>query len=82
MQSIEPRGLRRAAAAAYLGISRSHFDTQREAGNIPAPKKLLGVVLWDRRDLDSLFDGKAIVADNDNVSGYWDEACANANPNT
>ena len=40
---LEPRGLRRAAAAAYLGISPSHFDTHRKAGNIPAPKLLFGI---------------------------------------
>ncbi len=68
-----PRGLRRAQAAAYLGISPSHFDRQRQAGAIPPPKLMFGVDLWDRHDLDSLFDGKAMVADNDN---YWDRACA------
>ena len=73
MQHVQPRGLRRAAAAAYLGISPSHFDKERLAGNIPAPKSLLGVVVWDRHDLDSLFDGKPIEAANDNQQGAWDE---------
>ncbi|TDR35464.1 hypothetical protein DES43_109102 [Aquamicrobium defluvii] len=70
---ILPRGLRRAQAAAYLGISPSHFDKQRQAGAIPAPRQLFGVELYDRHDLDLLFDGKAMVACNDN---YWDKACA------
>lgn len=73
-----PRGMRRAIAASYLGISPSHFDKQRQAGAIPPPKLLFGVELYDRADLDSLFDGKAIVADNDN---YWDQACARKSPN-
>lgn len=74
MQHVQPRGLRRAAAAAYLGISPSHFDKERAAGNIPAPKCLLGVVVWDRHDLDSLFDGKTIEAANDNQpANEWDE---------
>jgi hypothetical protein len=70
---LEPRGLRRAAAAAYLGISPSHFDTQRKAGNIPAPKLLFGVELYDRHALDALFDGKqaAPAAANDN-NNPWD----------
>lgn len=71
--AVQPRGLRRAQAAAYLGISPSHFDKQRQAGAIPPPKLMFGVDLWDRLDLDSIFDGKAIVADNDN--NYWDRAC-------
>ncbi|RUX48854.1 hypothetical protein EOA33_14340 [Mesorhizobium sp. M4A.F.Ca.ET.050.02.1.1] len=76
--SLQPRGLRRAAAAAYIGISPSHFDKERAAGNIPPAKTLFGVALWDRFDLDSLFDGKptAAVAANDNDSDYWDRECA------
>jgi hypothetical protein len=74
MHAVQPRGLRRAAAAVYLGISPSHFDKERAAGNIPAPKHLLGVVLWDRHDLDSLFDGKPIEAANDNKrADEWDQ---------
>lgn len=62
--NIQPRGLRRAQAAAYLGISAAHFDKQVKAGLVPAPRLMLGVALWDRRGLDALFDGPA--ADNDN----------------
>lgn len=65
-----PRGLRRSAAAAYLGISPSHFDKQRAAGAIPPPREMFGVILWDRFDLDALFDGGQIAtACNDNE---WD----------
>lgn len=74
MQEIHPRGLRRAAAAAYLGISPSHFDKERAVGNIPAPRQMFGVQIWDRHDLDLLFDGKSSepVAMNDNDAGAWD----------
>jgi hypothetical protein len=62
-----PRGLRRAAAAAYLGISPSHFDKQRALGEIPAPRRMFGVEIYDRHDLDFLFDGKPGVSPaNDN----------------
>jgi hypothetical protein len=67
--NIQPRGLRRASAAAYLGISPSHFDTQRKAGAIPEPKLMFGVWLWDRVQLDALFDGDSPAAENDNISG-------------
>lgn len=80
MQDIQPRGLRRAGAAAYLGISASHFDKCRASGEIPAPRCLFGVELYDRHELDLLFDGKPgrvmPVAANDNDSDYWDRECA------
>ncbi|AHY49357.1 hypothetical protein JQ582_37150 [Bradyrhizobium japonicum] len=50
-------------------MSPSHFDAQRKAGNIPAPKQMLGVVLWDRNDLDRLFDCVSVANDNED---YWD----------
>lgn len=77
---VQPRGLRRAEAARYLGISPSHFDTQRKAGAIPAPRQILGVVLYDRRELDSIFGGAQPAAANDNASDYWDKACGSENP--
>lgn len=76
---VQPRGLRRADAARYLGMSPSHFDAQRKAGNIPAPKQMLGVVLWDRQDLDRLFDGVSVANEND---GYWDKACGSESLNS
>lgn len=66
-----PRGLRRAQAAAYLGISPAHFDKQRLAGAIPPPKQMFGVWIWDRYKLDALFDTVEHRADNDNSSD-WD----------
>ncbi|WP_299935365.1 hypothetical protein [uncultured Nitratireductor sp.] len=69
-----PRGLRRAQAAAYLGISPSHFDKQRALGVIPAPRRMFDVDLYDRHELDLLFDSKATpVAANDNESSRWEE---------
>lgn len=68
---IVPRGLRRVDAARYLGISPSHFDAQRKAGNIPAPKQMLGVVLWDRNDLDRLFDDVPAETQTNSVNP-WD----------
>jgi hypothetical protein len=78
-----PRGMRRAVAAAYLGISPSHFDVQRALGEIPAPHMMLGVELFDRTELDALFETSSIVVSNDNDSDYWDRECAiNGNQNT
>ena len=66
-----PRGLRREKAAAYLGISPSHFDKQRALGAIPAPRHMFGVWLWDRCALDALFDEAVPEAQNDNFN-EWD----------
>jgi hypothetical protein len=81
---VQPRGLRRAAAAAYLGISPSHFDKYRALGEIPAPRRMFGLELYDRADLDLLFDGKpTLVADNDNQACSWDAHWeSTGNPNT
>ena len=51
-----PRGLRREAAAYYVGVSPSKFDEWVLTGLMPAPKKEGGVVVWDRRKLDAAFD--------------------------
>ena len=71
---LTPRGLRRAQAAAYLGISPSHFDKQRALGTIPQPKRILGVEVYDRLDLDRLFGELPMMAGNDN--NPWDAALA------
>ena len=81
--NITPRGLRRAQAAAYIGISPSHFDKQRALGAIPAPRSMFGVDLYDRHELDFLFDSKAAsVAANDNNRQFWDTCFDIANPAT
>lgn len=72
-QRVQPRGLRRADAARYLGISPAHFDNQVRAGAAPKPLALFGVSIWDRNDLDRLFDGVSVANDDD---GYWDKACS------
>lgn len=81
-----PRGLRRAAAAAYLGISPSHFDKRRALGEIPSPRRMFGVEIYDRHDLDALFDGGTSVPSNDNNipeaiawEKHWQDS---ANPDT
>lgn len=56
---IEPRGLRRPAAANYMGISPTHFDKLVEDGKLPRPKKLGRCTVWDRHQLDNAFDNLA-----------------------
>lgn len=53
--TLAPRGLSRAEAAAYIGISPSTFDAMVCDGRMP-PAKIVGTRrLWDRTRLDSAF---------------------------
>lgn len=54
--AVSPRGLSRADAAAYVGISATLFGQLVEAGVFPAPKRLAGRCVWDRVSLDRAFD--------------------------
>ena len=53
---IEPRGLSRADAAGYLGVSASLFDAMVRDGRMPQPKRINSRVVWDRWELDAAFD--------------------------
>jgi predicted DNA-binding transcriptional regulator AlpA len=53
---IEPRGLCREDAAAYMGIGATLFDRLVAAGRAPKPGRLDGRVIWDRRKLDRFLD--------------------------
>lgn len=49
---VGQQGMRRNAAAAYLGISPGHFDKLVDEGLMPAPRDCSGVKLWVRDELD------------------------------
>jgi predicted DNA-binding transcriptional regulator AlpA len=51
-----PRGLRRRRAAAYLDMSERTFTTLVTEGKLPKPKRLRGMQIWDREELDAAFD--------------------------
>lgn len=69
---VQPRGLRRTEAAAYLGISPTSFDEGVRDGSFPKPKRFRGCVIWDIRQLDLAFD--ALPGGGD--SNPWHEALA------
>jgi len=54
-QPLEPRGLSRTEAAAYIGISASLFDQMVEDGRMPPAKCINSRRVWDRRELDGAF---------------------------
>lgn len=69
---IEPRGLSRAAAAAYIGVSPSLFDEMVKDGRMPGPKRINSRTVWDRRQLDNAFEA---LPDTTEVNP-WDEVAA------
>lgn len=50
------RGLTRAEAAQYIGISPNTFDKLVNDGAMPQPKRVFSRKIWDLRALDSAFD--------------------------
>jgi predicted DNA-binding transcriptional regulator AlpA len=56
VQQLPRRGLRREAAALYVGVSPSTFDKLVADGEMPKPLRVRGCVLWDVRALDLAFD--------------------------
>lgn len=47
-----PRAMRADRAAAYLSMSTSTFLALVDEGRLPKPKRLKGIVFWDRVALD------------------------------
>jgi predicted DNA-binding transcriptional regulator AlpA len=51
-----PRLMRAERAAAYLGFGVSFFLELVAEGRLPKPKRIKGVVAWDRLKLDAFVD--------------------------
>jgi hypothetical protein len=69
--SIEPRGLGRMKAAAYIDVSPTTFDEMVRDGRMP-PAKIIGRrKIWDRRKLDLAFE--ALPEDGATDPTSWDE---------
>ena len=50
-----PRGLCRAEAARWIGVSPTKFDSLVADGRMPRPKRIDGRTIWDRYALDAAF---------------------------
>jgi predicted DNA-binding transcriptional regulator AlpA len=55
-ESLPPRGLSRAQAAAYVGVSPTLFDRMVTDHKMPKPVRIYGRTVWDRRKVDAAFD--------------------------
>lgn len=74
-RDVWPRWLRRTSAADYLSVSPSQFDKWISLGMVPLPKKIVGVVLWDRFALDEAMEAIFYpVAETDLAA--WDDVRA------
>ena len=89
LDSLPPRGLSRVQAAAYIGVSPSHFDKLIRDRVMPPPKRLGGRVVWDRKQLDKAFDALDANSNwnhddpsdqHDDTSNTWDATFSHARP--
>ena len=53
---FQPRLLRDKDAAFYVGMSPSKFHELVALNRLPAPKRIDGMVRWDRTELDATID--------------------------
>ena len=53
---LQPRGLARTEAAAYIGVSATLFDVMVLDGRMPAPKRIGSRAVWDRAAIDVAFE--------------------------
>jgi len=56
VRPVPRRGLSRAEAAMYVGVSASKFDELVRDGRMPGPKRIGRRKVWDVRELDVAFD--------------------------
>lgn len=70
--NLTPRGLRREAAAGYIGISASFFDQLVTEGRMPLPKLVNRVKIWDRLALDAAFELLPSGDDGEPAENEWD----------
>lgn len=52
---VLPRGLSRAQAAEYIGVSATLFDAMVKDGRMPMPKRVNSRTVWDIRAVDESF---------------------------
>jgi hypothetical protein len=74
--TLAPRGLDRAAAAAYIGVGVTKFNEMVADGRMPAPKCIDSKKIWSRPELDKFFEA---LPDDDSSSApgdVWGELSA------
>lgn len=70
--SLAPVGVGRETAAQFIGVSAVKFDQLVRDGRMPAPKRIDGRKVWDRRALEVHFE----ALPDDSSPNEWDDAKA------
>jgi predicted DNA-binding transcriptional regulator AlpA len=70
---LPKRGLSRAEAAYYIGVGTSKFDEMVKDARMPAPKRIDGRVVWDRRQIDEAFE---LLPDGNEAGNPWDRVAS------
>ena len=70
---VPRRGLSRAEAAIYLGISPSKFDELVKDGRMPRPRMIDSRKLWDLHELDMAFDELPREDSLPTAGNLWDD---------
>jgi predicted DNA-binding transcriptional regulator AlpA len=68
---LQPRGLSRVEAAAYVGVSPTLFDRTVKDRLMPKPLRLYGRVIWDRLQLDEAIELLRDGADEGGEHDQW-----------
>jgi predicted DNA-binding transcriptional regulator AlpA len=69
-----PRGLRREEAARYIGVGPRKFDEMVADRRMPKAKRIDGIRVWDRAQVDVYFT--ALPSDDDKVANIIDHVLA------
>lgn len=70
---MQPRGLDRKQASAYVSLSTTKFDQLVAEGRFPSPKLIDSRKVWDRLAIDAYFDSFPGGDDGD-IENPWDLA--------
>lgn len=73
---VSPRGLARAAAAAYVGVGATKFDEMTRDGRMPRAKRIDGRLVWDIKALDAAFEALPDDGEAEAERNEWDEIAA------
>ena len=68
---LVPRGLSQTEAAAYIGVSVNGFKQLVEKQQMPNPRRIAGVLLWDRFEIDDAFTALPHVGPGPSQDDIW-----------
>ena len=73
---LEPLGLGREDAAAFIGLSATKFDQLVADGRMPSPRQADGRVLWSRLELIDAFEALPHRVATQDMINPWSVQCA------